>query len=153
MTHMNIDIYKKVQAKSLDKKVPEIKVGDTVEVDTIIREGNKQRIQKFKGLIIAIKGTGVTKMITVRKISYGVGVEKKLPVYSPNIGKIKVIKREPVRRAKLYFMRDRVGKASMRVKKGKAVFVPEEGTPIKEEEIVPVAPAEAVSEAVETSKE
>lgn len=124
---MNTTLISKVQKESTDKKVPNLKVGDTVEVDTVIREGNKQRIQKFKGLIIAMNGSGTSSMITVRKISYGVGVEKKLPVYSPNVSKIKVIKSEPVRRSKLFFMRDRVGKMSMRIRKGRTVMVPEEG--------------------------
>lgn len=147
---MNTDIYKKVENKYTEKKVPAIKPGDTVEIETIIREGNKQRIQKFKGLVIAVNGTGARTMITVRKISYGVGVEKKLPLYSPNVGKIKLIKTEPVRRSKLYFMRDRVGKAAMRIKKGKAVFVPEEGQiPAEEENTVAENTAETQQESAE----
>lgn len=121
-------IIKNVEKKFTEKTVPDLQPGFTVEIDNIIREGSKQRVQKFKGLIISVKGTGSKKLITVRKISYGVGVEKKFPVNSPNIAKIKVIKMEGVRRAKLYFMRGRVGKSAMRIKKGKAVFVPEEGT-------------------------
>jgi large subunit ribosomal protein L19 len=132
---MNTEVLKKVQQKYTSKKVPVIKPGYTIEIETIIREGNKQRVQKFKGLVIAMNGTGTETMIQIRKISYGVGVEKKLPLYSPNIGKIKVIKTEPVRRSKLFFMRDRVGKAAMRIKKGKAVFVPEEGEVIDESKV------------------
>ena len=124
---MNTTVLNKLEKDITVKKIPAVKVGDTVEVDLIIREGNKQRIQKFKGLVIALSGQGAGKMFTVRKISYGVGVEKKLPFYSPNISKIKVLKTEPVRRAKLFFMRDRVGKMSMRIRKGKTVLVPEEG--------------------------
>ncbi len=139
---MNTEIIKKVQNKYMDKKLPAVKVGDTVEVDTIIREGSKQRIQKFKGLVISMTGSGTQTMVTVRKISYGVGVEKKLPLYSPNVAKIKVIKTEPVRRSKLYFMRDRVGKSAMRVRKGRTVMVPEEGQVPTEEVIAEVVPAE-----------
>lgn len=124
---MNTTVISKVQQDIVAKKVPAIKPGDTVEIDTIIREGSKQRVQKFKGLVIAINGSGSSTMFSVRKISYGIGVEKKFPLYSPNIGKIKVIKTEPVRRSKLFFMRDRVGKMSMRIRKGRTVMVPEEG--------------------------
>ncbi len=145
---MNTAIYKKIEDKFTEKKVPAIKPGDTVEVDTIIREGAKQRIQKFKGLVISVNGSGARTMLTIRKISYGIGVEKKLPLYSPNIGKIKLIKTEPVRRAKLYFMRDRVGKAAMRIKKGKAVFVPEEGQ-IPSEDIQAETPATNTQETSE----
>lgn len=123
---MSKELMDKVEAK-FGKKHPDVKPGQTVEVETIIREGQKQRIQKFKGLVISVKGSGARKTFTVRKVSYGVGVEKTFPMLSTNIGKIKIIKEEPVRRAKLYFMRDRVGKGAMRIKKGKAVFVPEEG--------------------------
>ena len=150
---MNTEILKKVQKKFTDKKIPLIKPGYTIEVDTIIREGNKQRIQKFKGLVIALNGSGTDTMLQVRKISYGVGVEKKLPLYSPNIGKIKVIKTEPVRRSKLFFMRDRVGKAAMRIKKGKAVFVPEEGEAIDESKVEVVQNVESKpAESTETNQ-
>lgn len=137
---MNTQVISKVGQDSTSKKVPALKVGDTVEVDTIIREGAKQRIQKFKGLVISLNGTGTGAMMTVRKISYGVGVEKKLPIYSPNVAKIKVLKTEPVRRSKLFFMRDRVGKMSMRVRKGRTILVPEEGQ--IETDVTPVAPEE-----------
>lgn len=120
---MSQEILKQIDKKLITKNIPEIKRGYTVTVDTIITEGSKSRIQKFTGLIIAINGRGANKMITVRKISNGVGVEKKLPIYSPKVGLIKVIKIEDSRRAKLYFMRDRVGKNAMRIKKGKASLV------------------------------
>jgi len=96
---------------------PVLHIGDTVVVDTVIRETNKKRIQKFKGMIIAMKGKGITKTFTVRKISYGIGVEKILPLYSPNVAKIEVLKHGKVRRAKLYYLRDRVGKAASYLKK------------------------------------
>jgi len=127
------EIIKKIEQKQKNKKIPEIRPGFTIEVVTIIREGNKQRKQKFKGLVLSVSGKGVNKMITVRKISYGVGVEKIFPIYSTNIDSIKVIKFEPVRRSKLYFMRKRVGKMATRIKKGRTVFVPEEGVLIQEE--------------------
>jgi len=139
---MSSDLIRKFGAKTESKKVPSIKPGDTVEVDTIIRDGDKQRIQKFKGLIIAVNGTGATAMFTVRKISYGIGVEKKFPIYSTNIAKIKVVKTEPVRRAKLYFMKDRVGKSALRVRKGRTVLVPEEGDAEAEANQAPVVTPE-----------
>jgi large subunit ribosomal protein L19 len=141
---MNTVVMNKIQDKYMSKKIPDVKAGDTVEVDTIIREGAKQRVQKFRGLVIAVKGSGTSKMITVRKISNGVGVEKKLPVYSPNISKIRIIKTEAVRRSKLYFMRDRIGKAALRVKKGKAVLVDE--SPVVDELSVESAEAPQASE-------
>lgn len=143
---MNTTLIRKAEKTFIEKNVPDVKVGDTVEVETIIREGNKQRIQKFRGLVIAVTGNGASKMITVRKISYGVGVEKKLPVYSPNVGKIRILKTEKTRRSKLYFMRDRVGKNSMRIRKGRTVMVPEEGQAPSAEEMSDVAPVESTEE-------
>jgi len=104
---------------------PKIEVGDTIVVENIIREGDKKRIQKFEGIIIAINGSGVSKSITVRKISYGVGVEKIFPLHSPNIAKIQVLKHAKVRRSKLYYLRDRIGKAATYLKKGKPVVASE----------------------------
>jgi len=123
---MNSEVLKKIQSKMMTKKLPVIKPGYTVEIDTLIKEGNKSRVQKFRGLVISVTGSGTDTMVTVRKISNGYGVEKKLPVYSPNIGKIKVIKMEDVKRSKLFFMRQRVGKNAMRIKKGKSKFVGED---------------------------
>ena len=115
---------------------PDIKIGDTVEVDTVIRDGDKKRIQKFKGIVIAMKGTGASKTFTVRKISYGVGVEKIFPLYSPNIEAVIIIKRAKVRRSKLYFLRDRIGKAATTLRAG--VAVTEEMNQVEEEPEVPV---------------
>lgn len=140
---MNTKLITEVEKEYAKASVPDVKPGHTVEVDTIIREGAKQRIQKFKGLVISVNGSGLSKMITVRKISYGVGVEKKLPLHSPNVSKIKILKMEPVRRSKLYFMRDRVGKNSMRIRKGRTVMVPEEGNITD----VPVADVETTTAA------
>jgi len=102
-----IDLFNKKQLK----KVPEIRPGYTVRVHQKIQEGNKQRIQIFEGLVIARKhGKGVNSMITVRKISHGVGVERIFPVHAPNIEKIEVIKKSKVRRAKLYYIRHKTAK-------------------------------------------
>lgn len=113
---MNTKVLDKVESSYLKADLPEVNVGDTVEVDTLIRDGDKTRIQKFAGIIIAKKGRGLSSSITVRKISNGVGVEKILPVHSPNIGKITVQKRGNVRSSKLYYMRGRKGRSAMRVK-------------------------------------
>lgn len=133
---MSQAVIKQFESNFVKTNLPDVKVGQTVEVETIIRDQGKQRIQKFRGLVIRVKGTGATKNFTVRKISYGVGVEKTLPLNSQNVAKIKILKYEPVRRSKLYFMRNRVGKAAMRVRKGRSIMVPQEGTVQVEEEVV-----------------
>ncbi|MBD3413612.1 MAG: 50S ribosomal protein L19 [Candidatus Aminicenantes bacterium] len=88
------------------------KVGDTIEVHVIIREGDKERIQVFKGNVISRRGSGAKKMFTVRKISFGVGIERIFPLYSKSIKKIKVLKKGKVRRSKLYYLRSLKGKAA-----------------------------------------
>ncbi|RMD77325.1 50S ribosomal protein L19 [Candidatus Dojkabacteria bacterium] len=117
---MDSELFKKVSSKMISNKVlPSIKVGQTVRVETITKDGDKTRIQQFTGLVIAVKGSGINKTFTVRKVSDGYGVEKIFPFYSPIVKSIKIIKEEKVRRSKLYFMRDRVGKSAMRVRKGR----------------------------------
>lgn len=96
----------------LDKELPELNPGDTVRVSVRIIEGNKERTQAFEGTIIKKRGSGVGKTITVRKIFQGVGVERVFPVYSPRIEKITVVRRGDVKRAKLYYLRERSGKAT-----------------------------------------
>jgi large subunit ribosomal protein L19 len=103
--------------------LPEFNVGDTVAVHTIIRDGDKQRVQVFKGLVIEKGGKGATKSFTVRKISYGVGVEKIFPLNSQNVSNIEIIKRGKTRRSKLYYLRNRVGKAALKVKAGADMIV------------------------------
>lgn len=115
---MNTKRLQTVEQTLLKTDVPPVNVGDTIAVKTIIREGDKKRFQTFKGIVIAIKGSGIRKTITVRKISFGVGVEKILPLHSPNIESIELIKKGDVRRAKLYYLRDRVGKKATKVKQG-----------------------------------
>jgi len=111
--------------KTYVRKVANFGVGDTVAVHTIIREGDKKRIQIFKGLVISIANKGISKSFIVRKISYGVGVEKIFPMHSSNIEKIEVLKHGEVRRAKLFYLRDRVGKAALKVKPGKLLITSE----------------------------
>ena len=93
-----------------NKGVPEFKSGDTITVSYRIIEGSKERVQSFRGVVIQIKGSGMTKMFTIRKISNGVGVERIFPLYSPHIDNIEVNKRGVVRRARIYYLRNLTGK-------------------------------------------
>lgn len=108
---MSQDLMKLVEASSLQENPPQFEIGDTVDVHTKILEGNKERIQVFNGTVIARSGGGSREMFTVRRIVAGEGVERKFPVHSPRIAKIEVKRSSVVRRAKLYYLRDRVGKA------------------------------------------
>ena len=107
-----MDIIKSIEHEQLKNKIPELKVGNTVRVHVRIKEGNKERIQVFEGIIIKVQGGGVNKTFTVRKISYGVGVEKTFLVHSPLVEKVELVRVGKARRAKLYYLRDRVGKAA-----------------------------------------
>ncbi|MBQ6707846.1 MAG: 50S ribosomal protein L19 [Clostridia bacterium] len=101
-----------ISKDSIKSEQPEIKIGSTVKVSVKIKEGQRERIQAFEGTVIAIKGSGVSKTFTVRRVSYGVGVERVFPVNSPNVAKVELVRNGTVRRAKLYYLRDRVGKAA-----------------------------------------
>ncbi|MBO5043344.1 MAG: 50S ribosomal protein L19 [Clostridia bacterium] len=107
-----MDMIKAFTSEQLKETVPSFNIGDTVRVHNKIKEGNKERIQMFEGTVIAKHNGGISATFTVRRISYGVGVEKTFPVHSPNVVDVTVIRRGKVRRAKLYYLRDRVGKAS-----------------------------------------
>ena len=107
-----MDIIKSIEHEQLKNKIPELKVGNTVRVHIRIKEGNKERIQVFEGIIIKVQGGGVNKTFTVRKISYGVGVEKTFLVHSPLVEKVELVRVGKARRAKLFYLRDRVGKAA-----------------------------------------
>ena len=96
----------------LKEERPNINVGDVVKIHVKIREGERERIKIFEGTIIARKGSGVSETFTVRRVSYGVGVEKVFPVNSPNVAKVELVRSGKVRRSKLYYLRDRVGKAA-----------------------------------------
>ena len=105
----------KIQAftnEQLKKEVPVIRIGDTVRVHNRIKEGARERIQLFEGVVIAKRSGGISETFTVRRMAYGVGVEKTFPVHSPNVVKVDVVRVGKVRRAKLYYIRERVGKAA-----------------------------------------
>ncbi|NOZ68582.1 MAG: 50S ribosomal protein L19 [Deferribacteres bacterium] len=102
----------KVIEEGYKKEIPHFRIGDTVSVSMKIKEGEKERIQTFTGVVIGRRGGGVRETFMVRKISYGIGVEKVFPLHSPLIEKIKVVKQGVVRRAKLYYLRDKKGKAA-----------------------------------------
>ena len=107
-----MDLIKELNKEHLQKEVPSVKVGDTVRVHVKVKEGSRERIQIFEGTVIAKKPGGIEETITVRRLSYGVGVEKVFPVYSPSIETIEVVRSGAVRRAKLYYLRGRVGKSA-----------------------------------------
>ena len=107
-----MDLIKELNKERLEAEVTPVKVGDTVRVHVKVKEGSRERIQVFEGTGIAKKHGGITETITVRRISYGVGVEKVFPVHSPSIDKIEVVRNGAVRRAKLYYLRGRVGKGA-----------------------------------------
>ncbi len=103
----------KIQAfvsEQLKKEVPKFEVGDVVRIHNKIKEGTRERIQLFEGTVIAKHGGGISETFTVRRISYGVGLEKTFPLHSPNVEKVQLIRAGKVRRAKLYYLRDKVGK-------------------------------------------
>ena len=114
--HVKHPLYKKIVKRTYKLKAHdennECNIGDTVKVSVNIREGSRERIQMFEGTVIAIKGSGISKTFTVRRVSYGVGVERVFPMHSPNVVKVEVVRSGKVRRAKLYYLRDRVGKAA-----------------------------------------
>ena len=99
-------------SEQLKENVPAFNIGDTVRVHNKIKEGNRERIQMFEGTVIARHGGGISETFTVRRVAYGVGVEKTFPLHSPNVDKIVVFREAKVRRAKLYYLRSRVGKAA-----------------------------------------
>ena len=106
------DIIRELEKEQLRTDLPKLQVGDSVRVFVKVVEGNRERLQNFEGTVIKIQGGAVRKSFTVRRISYGVGVERTFPYNSPRIGRIEVVRHGQVRRAKLFYLRDRIGKAS-----------------------------------------
>jgi large subunit ribosomal protein L19 len=107
-----MDYIKLIEQDQLKTDVKMPAIGDYVKVHLKVKEGNRERIQVFEGTVIAKKGDGLRETVTVRRISYGVGVERVLPLHSPKISKIEIVRRGKIRRAKLYYLRDRIGKAA-----------------------------------------
>lgn len=107
-----MDAIKNLTASQLKADAPEIKIGQTVKVHVKIREGERERIQIFEGTVIARNNGGIAETFTVRRVAYGVGVERVFPLHSPNVAKVEVVRTGKVRRAKLYYLRDKVGKAA-----------------------------------------
>lgn len=146
-----MDIIKSIEHEQLKNKVPELRVGNTVKVHVRVKEGNRERIQVFEGIIIKKQNGGVNSTFTVRRISYGVGVEKTFLLHSPAIEKIEVVRVGKARRAKLFYLRDRVGKAAKTKEKVGArietnmVTVKEDVLEVPETVEETVAPEEAPS--------
>ena len=106
------NIIKELEKEQLRTDLPKLEVGDTVRVFVKVVEGNRERLQNFEGIVIKMQGGGIRETFTVRRVSYGVGVERPFPYHSPRIGRIEVVRHGQVRRAKLYYLRNRVGKAA-----------------------------------------
>ena len=141
-----MDVIKAIEYEQLKNAIPEIKVGNTVRVHVRIKEGNKERIQVFEGIVIKKQGGGVNETFTVRKISYGVGVEKTFLIHSPLVEKVEVVRVGKARRAKLYYLRERTGKAS---KTKEMVGARIENREITIKEDLAEAPAEVIEEVAE----
>ena len=142
-----MDIIKSIEHEQLKNKIPELRVGNTVRVHVRIKEGNKERIQVFEGIIIKVQGGGVNQTFTVRKISYGVGVEKTFLVHSPLVEKVELVRVGKARRARLFYLRDRIGKAA-KTKEMVGARIENREIVIKEE-----LTEEPVEETVETTEE
>ena len=141
-----MDIIKSIEHEQMKNKIPELKVGNTVKVHVRVKEGNRERIQVFEGTIIKVQGGGVNKTFTVRRIASGVGVEKTFLVHSPAVEKVEVTRVGKARRAKLFYLRDRLGKSAKTKEKVGARI--ETNEIVVKEEAVEAAPEEAP--AVET---
>ena len=141
-----MDIIKSIEHEQLKNKIPDLKVGDTVRVHQRIKEGNRERIQVFEGIIIKKQGGGINATFTVRRVAYGVGVEKTFLVHSPMMEKVEVVRVGKARRAKLYYLRDRVGKAA-KTKENVAARIENKEIVLKEEVAEAKVEAEAATEA------
>ena len=107
-----MDAIKIINQSSMKEKLPVVNIGDVVKVDVLIKEGDKERIQVFEGTVIAKKNGGISETFTVRRLSYGVGIERVFPIHSPHVANVEIVRSGKVRRAKLYYLRGRVGKAA-----------------------------------------
>ncbi len=137
---MDTNLMKKIEGDQL-KKRPDVKIGDTVRLHMKIKEGNKERIQIFEGVVISMKSSGLDQTLTVRKISYGIGVERVVPMHSNLLEKIEVVKRGTVTKSKLFYLRDRVGRRALKVSNLKDLY-------LTDEVVVPVVGEDVVKEEV-----
>ncbi len=144
---MNIQAITEVISKTAAKR-PEVKVGDTVKLHMNIKEGDKQRVQVFEGTIISMRGSANDRTITVRKMSYGVGVERIVPLNSPTLEKLEVIKRGKVRKSKLYYMKRKVGKRALKVDNVSDVYFTDE----VEQEVVETSDSPEASQESEVAQ-
>ena len=140
-----MDIIKSIEHEQLKNKIPSLHIGDTVKVHQKIKEGNRERIQVFEGIIIKKQGGGVNATFTVRRVAYGVGVEKTFLVHSPMVEKVELVRVGKSRRAKLYYLRDRVGKAA-KTKENLAARIENKEITVKEDLVE--EPVEEVKETV-----
>lgn len=144
-----MDIIKSIEHEQMKNKIPDLKVGNTVKVHVRVKEGNRERIQIFEGTIIKVQGGGINKTFTVRRIASGVGVEKTFLIHSPLVEKVEVVRVGKARRAKLYYLRERTGKAS-KTKEMVGARIENKMITVKEE--VAEAPAKEAEVATEETK-
>ena len=147
-----MDIIKSIEHEQLKNKIPDLKIGDTVRVHQKIKEGNRERIQVFEGIIIKKQNGGVNQTFTVRKISYGVGVEKTFLVHSPLVEKVEVVRVGKARRARLYYLRDRIGKAA-KTKENAGARIEDNEITVKEDLVEPEVSEEIKAEETVTAEE
>jgi len=147
-----MDIIKSIEHEQLKNKIPDLHVGDTIKVHQRIKEGNRERIQVFEGIIIKKQGGGLNATFTVRRVAYGVGVEKTFLIHSPMVEKVEVVRVGKARRAKLYYLRDRLGK-SAKTRENLGARIENKEITVKEdviEEVVEEALAPEEAPAIET---
>ena len=147
-----MDIIKSIEHEQLKDKIPDLKVGDTVRVHQKIKEGNRERIQVFEGIIIKKQGGGLNATFTVRKIAYGVGVEKTFLIHSPLVEKVEVVRVGKARRARLYYLRDRMGKAA-KTKENAGARIEDNEITVKEDLVEPEVSEEIKAEETVTAEE
>lgn len=145
-----MDIIKSIEHEQLKSKVPDIKVGDTVRVHQRIKEGNRERIQVFEGIVIKKQNGGLNETFTVRRVAYGVGVEKTFLLHSPLVEKVELVRVGKVRRAKLYYLRDRIGKAA-KTKEDIGANLKRDDVVVKEEMPAEPTESEVTAEAAEAN--
>ena len=154
-----MDIIKSIEHEQMKNKVPELRVGNTVKVHVRVKEGNRERIQVFEGIIIKVQGGGVNTTFTVRRVSYGVGVEKTFLLHSPAGEKVEVVRVGKARRAKLFYLRDRLGKSAKtkervgaRIENNEIVIKEEMGEEPVAEEVSAVEEAPVAEETADETK-